>query len=140
MKKRLGDAGFLSDDQRSIAKFEEKGMVYKGKNPKKKRVLRYQVDGKMISKGTKKCDFAMGLPDQEIIYLIELKGCDLKKAATQIYETMRQLKRPLGEAKIHGRAVCSRIQKPDLRSTHVVRLERELAKRKILHKFILVKV
>ncbi len=129
MKDKLGTKGLLSDDNRSVAQFEENGMVYKGVNQQRHRVLRYDVDGKMITQG-KKCDKALALPDLNTLYLIELKGCDLKKAATQLFETIKVLDHKLDGVVVHGRAVCSRIPKPDIRSTQVVRLERELAKRK----------
>lgn len=108
--------------------FFEDGMVYKGVNQKAKRVLRYDVDGKMITKG-EKCDKALELSEQKTIYLIELKGKHLKKAATQIYETILTLDSKLDGYVVHGRAVCSAIQRPDIRSTEVIRLERELVKR-----------
>jgi len=126
----MGTTGLLSEDRRSIAQFNENGMIYKGINNTKKKVLRYQVDGAMISNGVKKCDNALGLPEQNIMYLIELKGSDLKKAAEQILETIVELSDKLDGMIVHGRVVCSRIPKPDIRSSQIIRLERELAQRK----------
>lgn len=130
MKNKLGVEGLLSDDKRKIVQFDENGIIYRGINNEKKRILRYCVDGEMIKDDKKKCDRAFGLPDHNIVYLIELKGCDLKKASEQIYETIIALESKISGYVIQGRAICSRIPKPDIKSTQVVRLEREIAKRK----------
>ncbi|EJX1709253.1 hypothetical protein ODU63_003398 [Vibrio cholerae] len=130
MTKVLGEIGLVASDSRINIKFEEQKMIYLAKNNGRKKVHMYDVDGKMISSGSKKCDKALVVPINEEIYLIELKGCDLKKAATQIYETINYLGDKLDGHKIHGRIVCSRMPKPDIKASQVVRLERELAKRK----------
>lgn len=129
MKIKFGTTGLLSDDRRTVAQFNENGMIYRGINNTNKKVLRYRIDGAMISGGVKKCDHALGLPEEQILYLIELKGSDLKKAAEQIYETISALRDKLDGMIVHGRAVCSRIPKPDLRSSQIIRLERALAQR-----------
>lgn len=105
MKDKLGTRGLLSDDNRSIAQFVENGMVYKGNNIFKTRILRYNVDGGMLNGSTKKCDKALGLPDKHTLYLIELKGCDLKEACEQILESIRVLGLKMEGYVIHGRVI-----------------------------------
>jgi hypothetical protein len=129
MRSLLGEDGLLSDDKRSVATFEEYGKMYRGENDEGKRLLRYKVDGEWKLDGPR-CDFALCLPETKVIYLIELKGKDLRTAATQIYETLHKLKEKIDACKVHARVVLSRVQQPDIRSTQVVKLERELIKYK----------
>ncbi|WKC40636.1 hypothetical protein [Shewanella algae] len=125
----LGRIGLTVNDSRSIVVLSENGMQYKANNVKRKNVICYDVDGVMIASENKKCDKALGVPDDRALFLVELKGCDLKKASEQIFSTIQALDEKIGEFKVFGRIVCSRVPKPDIRSTQVVRLERELAKR-----------
>jgi hypothetical protein len=126
----LGRVGLTINDNRKIVTLSENGMIYKAKNNQKKKVICYDIDGVMIVSESKKCDKALGIPDEEKLFLVELKGCDLKKASEQILATIQTLDEKISGYKVFGRIVCSRVPKPDIRSTQVVRLERELAKRK----------
>ena len=67
---------------------------------------------------------------RNISYLIELKGNDLKSAAEQITSTLASIKQKVNTYQVHARIVLSRVQQPDLRSSQVIRLERELLKYK----------
>lgn len=125
----LGEQGLIAMDDRLNVKFEENKMVYLAINNHRKNVHMYDVDGKMINTESKKCDKALVIQKTKEIYLIELKGCDLKKAAVQIFDTIQHINEKVVGYKIHGRIICSRIPKPDIKSSQVVRLERELAKR-----------
>jgi hypothetical protein len=127
MRRQLGEKGLLSDDARPIVLFEENRKIYRGINTQRKNVLRYKVDEGMIQSG-EKCDYALGICDENKLYFIELKGSDVSKAAEQILETMRHLSEKVRGFSIFGRIVCSRVPRPDLRSTQLVRLERELAR------------
>ncbi len=122
----LGENGLISDDTRSRVLFEENKMKYIGNNPQRKQVQRYDIDGGMFNSERKKCDKALVIPDDKTTYFIELKGCDLKKAATQISETITILREKISGHTVHGRIICSRIPKPDIRSTQVVKLQQEL--------------
>jgi ribosomal protein S3 len=57
-----------------------------------------------------------------------LKGADLRKAARQILATFMKLKVKGPKVIFNGHAVLSRTPRPDIKSTEVVTLERELAK------------
>lgn len=126
----LGCVGLTVNDNRPIVVLSENGMQYKANNLQGKNVICYDVDGVMIVSDSKKCDKALGIPDDGMLFLIELKGCDLKKASEQIFATIQVLDGKINDYKVFGRIVCSRIPKPEIRSTQVVRLERELARRK----------
>ncbi len=118
----------LSDDNRSVVIFEERrGIIYKGINSSKKKVVRYRVDNDDMAVILKRCDYAMELPAQKSLYLIELKGEDLRKAASQILSTLDHFKTVLEQYKIHARVVCSRTPRPDLVSTQVVKLKKTVA-------------
>ena len=56
MRKRLGETGLLSDDHRVAAAFEEVNRTYRACNANERRILRYRVDGGMVSVG-ERCDF-----------------------------------------------------------------------------------
>ena len=71
MRSLLGDIGLLSDDNRAVAVFKQFGRVYRGENGNGKRLLRYKVDGEWQS-DCRSCDFALGIPDCEIIYLTDV--------------------------------------------------------------------
>lgn len=128
MRKQIGEKGLLTDDNRITPSFDENGVSYRAQNPNRLRVLRYRIDGGMICDG-KRCDFALGIPAVNAFYLIELKGCDLRKAVDQLLATLANLKQSLEHYTVHGRIVLSRIPRPDLRSSDIIRLERQLAGR-----------
>lgn len=127
---KLGSKGVLSDDNRSTAQFKENGIIYQGNNLEKRRVIRYQIDGDMINDRSQKCDNALEVPEKSTIYLIELKGSDVKKASEQIYSTIEKLNTKLNNCTVHGRIVCSRAPRPALKTTQIVRLQKRLAQLK----------
>ena len=67
MKASLGTKGLIAEDNRQIVCFEENGREYIAKNKKTKNVLMYKVDDGLMYGYTKKCDYALGLPDENII-------------------------------------------------------------------------
>jgi hypothetical protein len=129
MRSRLGKKGLLGEDNRIEVVFEEHNRRYCANNPNRHRVLRYQIDGKLITRG-ERCDFAMGIPGNHTIFFIELKGADFKKAARQIRATIETLGEKLAGYVINGRVVLSRVSRPDLRSSCIIALERKLAESK----------
>lgn len=130
MKTALGTQGLIAEDNRKIVCFEENGREYVANNTSTKNLVLYKVDDGLISGHTRKCDYALGLPDEDIINLVELKGSHLKDAAEQLTQTIYSLGGKLTGLVVNARAVCSRVQSPDLRSSQVRRLEIEVAKRK----------
>jgi len=127
MKTRLGTNGLLSDDARTVACFEELGCRYRARNPQGRRVLRYRVDGCMLTRG-EVCDFALCVPSFGTVCFVELKGSDLKKAASQLRSTIESLRETMSPYVVHARVVLRRVQRPDLRCSQLLALERWLAR------------
>jgi hypothetical protein len=125
---KLNDLNSLSSDNRSIVKFEENKMIYIGSNIQRKHVVMFKIDGNLQCGNSQKCDGAFILPDEKAVFFIELKGHCINTAADQIYSTINIFKQDLNsDCKIYGRIVSSRVPRPDLKSSHIVKLERTLA-------------
>lgn len=128
MRHRLGNKGLLSDDDRQFIVFNAPRRSYRANNPSRLRVLRYLIDGAVINHG-ERCDYAFGLPNCQCVYLLEIKGKNIKKAANQLLATLDTLAYSLAPYTVHGRIVLNRIPRPDLRASNVIRLERRLAQK-----------
>ncbi|MCD4500676.1 hypothetical protein ABGV49_04880 [Chromobacterium vaccinii] len=118
----------ISKDRRACVSFSENGMNYRGVNERKLLISMYKIDGGIISDNNKRCDNAFEVKELNSIYFIELKGEDIKKAATQIENTITILSNHLSGMSVYGRIVCSRAPRPDLRSSQIISLERVLMK------------
>lgn len=83
--------------------------------PKDWNVAKIRIDGEKISDMTvEKCDFALlaecEKKEKQAIFYVELKGCDLRKAISQLESTISILSSEYtGYKQRHARAVCSRI-------------------------------
>lgn len=128
MRTRLGNNGLLSDDQRQFLSLSEAGKNYRLNNPNLRRLLCYQVDGGIITNQEERCDYAVGIPQKGELYFIELKGKDFRKAASQVLQTLRTLDARINGYILYARIVLSRVQRPDLRATSVIALERMIAR------------
>ncbi|NVZ07749.1 hypothetical protein HW932_00560 [Allochromatium humboldtianum] len=117
----------LSDDRRKVPQFSENGMIYKALNDGKKRVIRYQIDSNAMSSDTKRCDNALEVVENDFVFFVELKGEDIKKAASQIHSTINHFATDLCGKILFGRIVCSRVPRPDIQSTQLVALKKKLA-------------
>lgn len=128
MRDALGEKGLKFDDDRRIVAFEEAGRKFEARNSSKQRLLGYRVDGELLSTRSKRaCDFLLGAPRIDKIYLIELKGHHLREAVSQLSITIDRLGERLGGRPIFGRIVLSRVSRPDLRSSEVLAFSRKLA-------------
>lgn len=123
---KIGSAGLLSSDKRKLAVVGENNREYRGSNGREATILIYRVDGGLIQQG-QRCDYAIGVSDNDSVYLIELKGSDLKHAASQISATLDTIGDRISECTVHGRVILSRVSRPDLRASGVIALERRLA-------------
>ena len=126
-RRRIGETGLLSDDNRRDVCFEERGRVYRVHNVRATRIFRYRIDGRVITAG-QRCDFGMGVPDDIAFYLIELKGGNLGRAASQILSTLVLMESKLSGFAIHARIILSRIRCPRIRPSAVIALERQLVR------------
>lgn len=99
---------------------QENGKEFKIDNPHYKKLEKIHVDGCLITSGVK-CDYAV-LVDRNSnnlndVYLIELKGCDVKHVYEQLLETYEFFISHYQCKSIHLRLVFSKKSKPKLKST-----------------------
>lgn len=127
------DHGYIeSDGQHSIVQASDKGSPckWKGLNNKKKRVIKYRVDGGIItSMAESKCDYAVYV-EGDAIYLIELKGANYNHALEQIDATLDKLIKTPGieTSSVNGRIVLTRGRVPGIKYSKEASLEKKLKK------------
>lgn len=115
----------VSVDTRKELVMEENGRKFRVINGSGSNLIHYQIDG-CVQVAGKKCDKGLAIEEANTLYLVELKGKDLRSAAEQILATLELCASKLNNAAVQGRIILSRVQRPDLRSTSVMRLERTL--------------
>jgi hypothetical protein len=112
-------------DARSEIVIEEGGKKYIGLNPQEKRFALYRVDDGLIKGMMSKCDYLLIECSSNGFYLIELKGSDLKHAATQIISTIKWLlPKIVGEKRIYARIVLTKVTSVALKSTEYISLQK----------------
>lgn len=121
-----------SDGRHSIVQTSDKRSPCKwnGVNSKKKRVIKYRVDGGIIaSKAEPKCDYAVCV-EGDGIYLIELKGANYNHALEQIDATLDKLIiTPKVETTfVHGRIVLTKGRVPGIKYSKEPSLVKKLKK------------
>ncbi len=82
----------------------------------KKIIEKYKIDG-ILLKDEEKCDNGLWIVIDNKLFLIELKGCDLTKACSQISSTLNYFERIklLGKySAIEARIVLTKVNSPDL--------------------------
>lgn len=126
MRAKLGDQGLISDDKRAILSVTENARTYRILNPRGLRLLCYRVDGGMLISG-RRCDYAIGVTDDMRLFLVELKGKNLREAAAQLLATLDVIAHRVQSCSVHARVVLSKFPRPDLRASTVIALERKLA-------------
>lgn len=106
--------------------FSENKRTYTADNISKKQILGFHVDGGLIvSKQTRKCDYAL-VVEEDLCYLIELKGQDIEKACDQLSTTIEYFSENYKMQKFVGRIVVSRFNTHKVRSEKYTSLERKL--------------
>lgn len=110
---------------------KENGKEFKIDNPNCKKLEKIRVDGCMITSGVR-CDYAV-LVDRNSnnlndVYLIELKGCDVKHGYEQLLETYKFFKSnsscSFDSKTMHLCLVISKKSKPMLKSTAEKRIDK----------------
>lgn len=82
------------------------------KNPRKRSLNKIKVDGCLISQEHEKCDWLVATTDQPLRALyIELKGCDIKKAISQLKNTVRLTEASFRQHSKECYAVTTRVPK-----------------------------
>jgi len=94
-------------------------------NKSKKEVVKYKIDGGLINDEEEiKCDYGFYTED-DVLFLVELKGGNYSHAINQIINTIQLLiKNPkIKISKINARIVASRVSKPEMRSSSEKKLK-----------------
>ncbi|MCE1247793.1 MAG: hypothetical protein LWY06_14220 [Firmicutes bacterium] len=128
LKKVFGDNWIHKEGKITKLVCKEKNSSYTFINNGKYHIVSYKVDEGLVSEG-KRCDYLFGLNEPEMIYFIELKGCDLNNAALQLSETIKRFSHKISGWKLNARAVVSKVSYPGVMPSQVLRLKRELASR-----------
>lgn len=106
--------------------FSENNRTYFADNSCKKRILGFHIDGGLIeSTQTRKCDYAL-VVENDLCYLIELKGASIEEACEQLSATIEYFSNQYQMKKFVGRIVVSRFNTHKLRSEKYSVLERKL--------------
>jgi hypothetical protein len=112
-------------DYRKHVVCEENRRKYVGINKNEKLIAKFKIDGCIITEG-KRCDFLVLICEEKIAYFIELKGCDLAKAAGQLNRSINLLIKYLSDHKINARITLTRVNTHDLRNSEYMKLERKI--------------
>ena len=87
----------------------------------------------MITSGTR-CDFAVD-DNSTDVYLIELKGKDLRKACIQLKNSYQYFKKNFSYKTIHCRVVLSKISSPAVASCELKEMLKMVKEEKISFKY-----
>ncbi|MDR1053016.1 MAG: hypothetical protein LBL39_02470 [Planctomycetaceae bacterium] len=110
----------------------EKHSEYRYNNKSQKRVAKIHVDGGLIAGQQKKCDWLLINWDDGLSFFIELKGCDLKKAISQIESSLNIIWNDIQQLSIktaNVRIILSKNQYPNYKNdAEYKRLEQTIKK------------
>lgn len=126
MIRNLNTKSLLFSDNRPEIVFKEKKSKYVGKNNGLKNIEGYRVDGILITDGRRCCDHCLALPADNILILVELKGCDLSYACTQILSTIDYLVSKNVKAVYKARIVLTRVSVPALEGVEFKKLRKKV--------------
>lgn len=93
--------------------FSEKGRFYYGENFSAKEILGFKVDQGLINDENNRCDYSL-IVQNDVCFLIELKGRDVSHAAEQILFTQDVFEKKYGIKKFVARIVCSKAKTAEL--------------------------
>lgn len=110
-------------NRESTLMFSEKGRSYYGLNPKSKEILGFKVDKGLINDENNRCDYSL-IVQNDVCFLIELKGCDVSYAAEQIMSTREVFEKKYGVKKFVARIVCSKSKTAELNSNTFKKMDR----------------
>ena len=89
---------------------------HKANNVSNSEVTHYQIDGEVIKTGDR-CDYLLMNETSKTAYLIELKGSDLVKAASQLEATENALRSQLVEYQLQYRIVANKCKTQEIHSS-----------------------
>ncbi len=108
-----------------VLKEKRESREYRLHNQSGKEIVVYKIDGGLISTNKQiKCDFGI-YTEQDVLYLIELKGSDYLHALDQIESSIDiLLKEPnINVRQLNARIVLSKNRTPDIRATKEKKLK-----------------
>ena len=108
----------ISNDNKKVVVLREprESREYRMENKNQKELVVYKIDGRLISSNdVLKCDYGIYTED-DVLYLIELKGTDYIHALEQLLSTISILleKSRIKVAGLHARIVLSKVRVPDI--------------------------
>lgn len=103
--------------------FTEKGRYYYGENPNAKEILGFKVDKGLINDDNDRCDFSL-IVQNDVCFLIELKGREVSHAAEQILFTRDVFEKKYGINKFVARIVCSKAKTAELNTNVYKKMDR----------------
>jgi len=80
-------------------------------NSKKIAIKKVQVDGCLIQENSEKCDWIISIDTLNRVFFIELKGCNIDKAISQLKTTLVKTKSQYSSCTRECYAVTTRIPK-----------------------------
>ena len=91
--------------------------------------------------GNDRCDYSL-IVQNDVCFLIELKGCDVSYAAEQIMSTQEVFEKNYGVKKFVARIVCTKVKTAEFNSNTFKRMDRfmKMLKKKYEIKYELVDV
>ena len=125
------DGGYIKyhDSRKKVVlKERRESREYHLQNNSEQELVVYKIDGGIIEDNTLlKCDFGI-YTEQDVLYLIELKGADFQHALEQIQSTISLLldKPNVVVHQLNVRIVLSKYRNPDILSTEEKKLNRFL--------------
>ncbi|MDL2280212.1 hypothetical protein LJC15_06115 [Desulfovibrio sp. OttesenSCG-928-G11] len=127
----LCDSDYAEFSQHKKIVAEENNRKYVALNGNGECIAKIKVDnGIMPSENEPKADYMIIRCQHNVVYIIELKGSNIKRACEQILSTIDKLSVLLNKANIHARIVCSRAPTPVLRPSQYYKLDRYCKSRK----------
>lgn len=111
-------------NQEKVLTFSEKDRSYRGLNPDTKEILGFKVDKGFINNDENvRCDYSL-IVQNDVCFLIELKGCDVSHAAEQIMSTQKVFEKNYDVKKFVARIVCSKARTAELNSNAFKKMDR----------------
>ena len=125
-KSNIPERALKYSHKESILSFTQKSRTYTAVNKNKKQVLGFWVDDNLItSLKTKKCDCAI-IIENNLCYLIELKGESIEEACEQLNVTLEYFKSKYQMQKFVCRIVISRFNTHKVRNEKYISLAKKL--------------
>ena len=124
----------ISHDNKKVIVLREprESREYRMENKDQKELVVYKIDGGLISSNdVLKCDNGI-YTEEDVLYLIELKGADYIHALEQLLSTISiLLERPgIKVASLHARIVLSKMRVPDIIPSQEKKLMMQVRSRK----------